>query len=426
VIQEPPGGPPDFAAPIILSVSPDSGSVQQDFDDPMKIQFDEVISEASGGGLANLVTVSPRPRQVRVTWHRSSINVKPADGWRPDLVYHVVLAPGITDLRNNRMEQGFTVIFSTGGEIPDTRLSGTVLDWEGGRPGGLALVEAVLLPDSLVYVSRADSSGEFAFTALPRGTYTVSAAIDGNSNGRIDPRDAFDSVTITLDSAATHPFWTFTHDTAGPQLSQADRVDSITARLQFDQMLLPAEPEAAAVRAWALPDTTPVAVAAVLRPDVFDSLRTAEQAAADSARAAVDSAAAARDTVPVDTTRVGLPGRERRPRGQPAAPPAEAVQDSTTRADTSRAQRLLAERPALSNLWYVRMEQSLVPGGRYLFEAAAQGIAGATAESRAVLVMPEPLPAALPDSLGPERPDSVAPPDSVPAAPADTSGSGPQ
>ena len=80
----------------------------------------------TGGGLANLVTVSPRPRQVRVTWHRSSINVKPADGWRPDLVYHVVLAPGITDLRNNRMEQGFTVIFSR--DAPGVLYSREALD----------------------------------------------------------------------------------------------------------------------------------------------------------------------------------------------------------------------------------------------------------------------------------------------------------
>lgn len=50
------------------------------------------------------------------------------------------------------------------------------------------------------------------------------------------------------------------------------------------------------------------------------------------------------------------------------------------------------ERPVLTNRWYFRLLEPLAPGARYLVEAEAQGIAGATGESRAVLIIPEPQP----------------------------------
>ncbi|MDH5551651.1 MAG: Ig-like domain-containing protein, partial [Gemmatimonadota bacterium] len=150
VMQDPPGGPPDFAPPTIVAIAPDSGSVAPQFDGRLRFQFDEVINEQSGGGLAKLIELSPRTPELDVSWKRTAIEVKPASGWRANAVYRVVLLPGVADLRNNRMEAGRTVVFSTGGEIPATRLTGVVLDWENGRVGQRALVEAVLLPDSLV------------------------------------------------------------------------------------------------------------------------------------------------------------------------------------------------------------------------------------------------------------------------------------
>ena len=386
VIQQPPGGPPDFAPPTIVSVRPDSGAVVPDFDDAVEIQFDEVIAENSGGGLENLIEVSPRPEQLRIQWKRSRITVEPPDGWRPGIVYHVVLAPGITDLRNNRMEEGLSLIFSTGGEIPDTRIDGVVIDWEAGRPGLNALVEAVLLPDSLVYVTHADSSGEFSLMQVPRGTYKLYATIDNNSSNRRDLREAFDSVSVVLDSTASHVFWTFTPDTVGPQIRGVDPSDSLTAEIEFNQMLAPVAPDLGAVRVWLLPDTVEVTVHVLWEKAAYDSVRVAERAVADSIaaeQAGPDSAAAAPDSAA-------------RLRPQPGRPEIAAAPDSAQVPDTTRAERLLDERPALADRWYFRLLEPLAPGARYLVEAEAQGIAGATGESRAVLIIPEPEP---PDTL---------------------------
>lgn len=373
VIEDPPGGPPDFEPPVILSITPDSGAVVPDLDGALKIQFDEVVSETSGGGLDRLIRLSPRAADVSISWKRSAIHVEPRDGWLPGIVYHITLEPGIADLRNNTTTEGRVVIFSTGPAIPATVLWGTVLDWENARAGRLALIEAVLLPDSLVYATTADSTGSFRLGSVPTGTYLVSASMDENTNQRRDRREAFDSVTIALDSAVSHTFWTFSRDTAGPLLRRVSQTDSVTARLQFGLMLDTVPPTGEMVSVWALPDTTPVAVAHVWQQSVYDSV--AAQAAAAQARAdslaAPDSVAAAADT----TAAPEVPRRS-----VPSRPPGPQVPEHVA--------EFLARRPALSDVWYVRMMEPLTPGGRYLIEARARSIGGSVGESRSVLTLP--------------------------------------
>jgi hypothetical protein len=402
-IEDPPGGPPDYAAPVLLAVAPDSGSVMPDFDDDLEFQFNEVINERSGGGLENLIQVSPRPEELRVGWKRTRVTVRPKDGWHRDIVYHVTLLPGIADLRNNRLDSSRTVIFSTGGPIPDTRLSGTVLDWEAGRAAARALLEAVLLPDSLVYQSSADSLGDFELTAIPPGEYLLNAVVDGNNNQMRDSREAFDSVTVRIDSTFDHVFWAFAHDTTGPQISDVADPDSFTIRVGFNQALLAQDPPDSAVQVYALPDTTPVAVVAVWSQQVYDSVSAVEAAVADSIAAAVaDSVRAAAeaegDTLVVDS----LTAPEEEQPAEPAAAAAEEVGQDTSAAaadsvslQAARVDSLLATRPALNSAWYVRIAEQLTPGGRYLVTATATNLLGVTAESLLPLILPESAP---PDS----------------------------
>ena len=389
-IEDPPGGPPDFAPPVLLSVVPDSGTVVEGFDDELEFQFNEVISERSGAGLQNLILVSPRSEEVRVSWKRTRVTVRPKGGWRPTSIYHVTLLPGIADLRNNRLDSSRTVIFSTGGPIPDTRLSGTVIDWEQGGAAARALIEAILLPDSLVYESQADSVGDFELTAIPAGEYLLNAVLDGNNNRIRDSREAFDSVTVRIDSTFDHVFWTFTRDTTGPHIREVVDLDSVTVQVTFTQMLQSGEPFDSAVQVYALPDTIPVPVVAVWTQQVYDSVSAVEKAFADSVRAAAD-------TVPADSLAAAQPDSVAAER---AAVPAIA-QDTIPAEPDSLAQQptkldsLLAERSRLSAVWYVRVATQLAPGAQYLVVAIAANPLGVTAESLRPLVMPEPAP---PDS----------------------------
>jgi hypothetical protein len=369
-------------------VTPDSGAVVPELDDAVRIQFDEVINEQSGGGLDKLVRLSPRVDELDVNWKRSAIELKPKDGWRPGVVYQISLLPGVADLRNNRTEDGVTVVFSTGTEIPNTQITGAVLDWEDGRIGRNALVEASLLPDSLVYVTQADSLGSFTLTSIPRGEYWVTAAIDGNNSVRRDAREACDSITVVLDSIASHDFWAIARDTNGPQIREVTPIDSLTVRIDFTQKLEPGEPDISAVRVFALPDTVPVSVAFARSEAAQDSVAALrQQAAADTAQAAADSARAAGDSLQVAEDSVAATDVARAERERPADPGA----DSTAAPpDSSRAQRLLVQRPVLSGTWYVEMLQPLEAGARYLVEAIARNLSGAMGESRRALLIPVP------------------------------------
>ncbi len=428
-IQEPPGGPPDFDAPFILSVTPDSGSVVEDFGDAVEVQFNEVIDERSGSGLESLVRLSPRPEELRVSWKRTRIAVEPRGGWRDSLVYQLTLLPGFADLRNNRLDSGRTVVFSTGGEIPETRIDGTVIDWESGSAARRALVEAVRMPDSLVFFVTADSVGDFEIKHLRPGPYLLFATVDENSNGRREYRESFDSATVQLDSSASHVLWAFAHDTVGPRISEVSETDSITIKVDFDQKLAPGEPHDTAVTVFSLPDTTLLETVSVWSETTYDSVRAeeaiqdsirqaaiadsilaAEEAAADSAAAEVGDTAAVLEAEPppaADTAEVPEAGAGAADtvaaEGQEAAVGADSilgelfqVADSTARApedsaaaDTSRATMLLSQRPELSETWYVRMASSLVPGERYLINAVAENVSGALAESQGLLILPE-------------------------------------
>jgi hypothetical protein len=370
--QEPPGGPPDLAPPVLLAVQPDSDAVLPGFKGPVVFTFDDVINEASGGKLANLFLVSPRPERVDVSWKRHRITVRPSGGWRPNTVYHVMLLPGISDLRNNQMRTGSELVFSTGVPIPDTRVTGTVVNWDGGRIGTGALVEAIT-PDSLDYFTVADSTGAFTLGALPAGRYALIATIDGNNNRRRDRREPFDSVTLALDSTASLELWAYVHDTAGPRLSQVTRVDSTTVRLEFSQKLAPGDSAVDSLAVKQLPDSTPVAVVAAWTVATYDSVRKAE--------------------TPVDTTRrdtTALRDTTGRARDTTAAARRfSKVEVQPAQQDTGRIATLLRQRPALRDAWVIRLATPLVPGGRYVIAARAANVNGAAATSHTVLTLPD-------------------------------------
>src|ERR1700693_1631123 len=190
----PPGGPPDVAAPQIVAIIPDSGTIGVS---PKEVifRFDEVVSERppSVTTLSDLFLISPRDGAPNVSWHRSSIAVRPRRRWLPNTPYTVIMLPGIADIRGNVRNTGATTFFSTGKTIPRTRLAGHVFDWVTGTPAKGALVESFVRPDSLhPYIALADSSGAFAIEHLPPARYAVRAYLDVNKNFGIDPGEAWD------------------------------------------------------------------------------------------------------------------------------------------------------------------------------------------------------------------------------------------
>lgn len=300
-IEPPPGGPPDTAPPRLESTSPEPMAALPGFDGEVEFRFSEVISEGSTasqgtgmGDLERLVVLSPTTRVPEVRWRRNRITVRPREGWQPNRVYRVELLPGVADLRNNRSTEGGTVItFTTGATVPTDTLRGRVWDWTTGRPAIGALIEAALLPDTLIYRFVADSAGAFALSPLPAGTYLITAALDPERDRRRTGREAFDSTRVTTGTADSLELWMFPHDSTGPRLAEITSTDSVSIRLRFSQLLDPYQAfDSVTVTLHALPDSTPVPVGPLLREAAFDSLyRIPARAAPDSL--ARDSAAIA-------------------------------------------------------------------------------------------------------------------------------------
>ena len=391
---EPPGGPPDVKAPVILGVYPESGAVVPELHADAVIQYDDVIDEGGGGGtaggtsgaatgLATKVLLSPTRGSYKVSWHRSAIHVKPAEGWKPGRVYHLEILPGIADLRRNTTKERHTIVFSTGPPVPKSALAGTVVQWVEQHVLTGGLVRAQLLPDTIGYLAVTDSVGNFRLDAIPPGRYLVYAIVDQNNNRQRDRREAYDSGVVKLDTTASVVLWTFLHDSLGPRVRQVEAIDSTTARLTFSAPLDPAQPlDSLVVRVLALPDSTPVKIARLYSSADYDSVAARERAVADSIRAAHDTTKKAAPPPKPDTT-ADTTGRV--PPTRPEAPRAAV--------DTSELRALLRKRPVPQDKIVLRVETPFKPEGKYYVEVrGARNLNGARADGHTVLVVPKPKP----------------------------------
>jgi hypothetical protein len=406
-VGDPPGGPPITTPPVVVEVRPESGAVVPDWKGAAIIRFDDVIDEmasgSSGGGgpagLGRYVLLSPVAGPVKVGWHRSSISIEPKEGWKPGRVYHLQLLPGIMDLRRNTRKQGLTIVFSTGPAIPMASLSGAAVLWVEQRGLTQGLIRAVALGDTVGYLTLTDSVGRFHLDAIPPGRYVVYAINDLNNNRQRDRREPYDSSLVTLDTTASVTLWAFVHDSVGPRGRGADPIDSLAFRVNLTQPLDPTAPlDTARVRVLALPDSTPVAVTAVLTQARFDSLAARERTVADSLRRAADTTAK-RDTTHRDTTAAG--------RGVPPSAAGQrapaAGRDTAARVDTAGLRRLLSQRPVPTDRIVVRVDKPLTPGQHYLARVRGlRSLSGVNGDVQAVLSVPKAPPPPPPSHPSPK------------------------
>lgn len=238
----PPGGPLDSEAPQIVRMLPDSGKTGTT---PRNVvfRFNEVVSERPSGvpSLAGLFLISPRDGEPKVDWGRTQISVRPRKGWRKNTAYTITLLPGLSDLRGNTRNTGAVTQFATGASIPAGRISGTFYNWAEGRAVPRALIEARPATDTtLVYITAADSAGNFVLSTLPPGSYRVRGIGDENANKGLDPREAWDSATVGLRDSARTDLYGFVHDSLGSRIVSLTVTDSVTLEISFDNPLVSA------------------------------------------------------------------------------------------------------------------------------------------------------------------------------------------
>lgn len=399
----PPGGPPDRTPPRLLGTTPDSVALVEGFDGWVEFRFDEVISEEGqpsfglgSGGLERLITISPDTGVPRVRWKRHRLEVRPRHGWAPNRTYRIEIAPDLTDLRGNRTRTPFVVTLATGGVMPTTVLRGRAVNWSEVKFQPRALIEATLLPDSLIYRTVTDSVGRFAFGPLPAGEYLVSAIVDQNTNRRRDAREPWDTVRVGAGSTEVGEIWAFARDTLPPSVESASRTDSFTVILTLSQ---PVDPMlrllADSVDILVLPDSARIDAATALPAPVHDSIykpidEARRATAAARAKATADSIRAANDTTRADSA-VTRPETARAvPAVSPEAAPARA---KATEPDIT--DKPTQPRPAIAPRLAVRLQVPLPDSSRIVVRVrGVRTVGGSVGTVQTILdVPPAPKPA---------------------------------
>lgn len=413
--SEPPGGPPDADAPMVVRITPDSGNVVARPKEVV-VQFDEVISESPRGAqdLASLVFISPKSGVPEVDWNRTSISIRPSRGWKPNTVYSITVNPGILDLRQNALDSTIRTVFSTGGAIPNTRISGAAFDWTLGRPAPRALIEALAIDsvrkDTTFYQALADSSGRFELRYLPMGPYLLRAVLDRNSNRGLEPLEPWDTVRVTVTENVVEDLYAFVHDTVGLRISDIAVSDSgRTLKLAFDKPFAPGQlwtPER--VRIVNQDGSLAVAVARVSTPP--------ERAAADSVRAKAIADSTMRANL--DTTAAGRARADSlaRRRTTDSIANAERAAREARRLALLRGERPVVrdttpppkfQRPLLYNELFVTLAQPLPDNTRLrAVVTGARGLSGIARDATREFTTPKAPP--RPDSVPPARRDTTS------------------
>ena len=369
----PPGGPPDVAAPQLVAVTPDSGTVGVR---PKEVlfRFDEVVAERPPAvtSLADLFLISPRNGVASASWHREVIGVKPSNGWRPNTAYTIIMQKGLADIRGNVRNTGAATFFSTGTAIPRTRIAGNVFDWVSGSPATGALIESFVPPDSIhPYVALADSNGAFVMEHMPAARYIVHAYVDRNKNLAIDPSEPWDSASINLIDTVRTTLVLFVHDTAPPRIRDVRATDSLSLVVSFDKPIDPSQTLSVANFAVIGPDSAPLPIASAGPPP--------------------------KDTLAKVNPAAGVPPTAR--------PPARA------RADKVTVVKPVMPRPVPISDVLIKMLRPLTPKTAYRVRAIGiRGLLGRAGDSERVYTVPAPAPP-------PKPPATPAKPPATPATP---------
>lgn len=294
----PPGGPPDKKPPVIVKVTPDSGATNVKAKS-ITVSFNEVVSERPRGGeLSAVMVLSPSDGNARIDWNRSSITLRPRKAFHENTSYSLSIMPGLADLRGNQTTKGRTFVFSTGPTINRGVIRGAVFDWTTLKPATGALIEATTGKDTTFrWIARADSVGRYALPFLPSLSYSVRTILDANSNGKLEPSELWDTVTVNVTDSLKLDLYAFRHDTLGARLVGVDVKDSVTLRLTFDRPLA-LEPTLAAEQVdLRRADSTRILIKSITRAAIYDSLTRVRDAFVRDSTARADTSKEGRAAV---------------------------------------------------------------------------------------------------------------------------------
>lgn len=211
--EAPKGGPEDKLPPRVAAVYPAPNTTNHPNELFVKLEFDEWIN---GSIPRSAVSISPPiEKKLRFEVHGKTLELTSRAELDTGTTYTVTFAGGIKDLRGNALAKPFQVVFSTGAVIDSLTIPGRVLVNEAMakkkeypsiglflmgeerkarrylekyKDSSASAVDTLpmLLKEPPLYMTRADSAGNFLLTGLKPGRYRVVAFADANGNQKIE------------------------------------------------------------------------------------------------------------------------------------------------------------------------------------------------------------------------------------------------
>ena len=251
----PSGGPEDKLPPRIAAVYPAPNTTNHPEELYVKLEFDEWINASIPRGA---VSISPPiDGKMKFKVRGRSMELTSRAILDTGTTYTVTFAGGIKDLHGNALAKPFHVVFSTGDHIDSLTITGRVLVNDsmarkktfpsiglflmGAEREGRRYLEKyrdtatkqldtlpMLTKEPPLFLTRADSAGNFTLTGLRPGRYRVVAFVDVNGNQKIEPATELAGVwtkDLILTEESTDTLWVplADHDTSALELESVSQ-----------------------------------------------------------------------------------------------------------------------------------------------------------------------------------------------------------
>lgn len=242
----PGGGPEDREPPVVIAVTPTSGSTAVSPNQPIRLVFSEPV-DARTVEAALFITPTPaRPPKVKVRGREAVI--RPAELIPADRTLVLALGTGVADLHGNRMAQTYTVAVTAGESIDQGRLEGLVFSSE---PVQGMLVGAWAADDTgavhpgrapAPWMTQVNHDGTFALEYLPEGVYRLLCWEDRDRDRLWDPAIdrlgvAWGEVRLGEGMVAQTGFYPIKRDTGAAAVLMVSVPDNRHISVKFDRAL---------------------------------------------------------------------------------------------------------------------------------------------------------------------------------------------
>lgn len=251
----PGGGPEDKLPPRVAAVYPAPNSTNHPNELYVKLEFDEWINASIP---RSAVSISPPiEKKMRFEVSGKTLELTSRAELDENTTYTITFAGGIKDLHGNALSQPFHVVFSTGASIDSLSLVGRILVndtmmkkslfpsvglylmgeerehrkfLDKYRDSTTKILDSIpmLSKEPPLFLTRADSAGNFKLTGLKPGRYRVVAFVDANGNQRLEPSAELAGVWVrdlVLDESTSDTLWLplADHDTTHLELESVSQ-----------------------------------------------------------------------------------------------------------------------------------------------------------------------------------------------------------